>query len=49
MVDVSGDGIAVAAEGGGILVKRVRAEGGQKIPAGEFASHAGLAKGEQLG
>ncbi len=49
VVDVSGDGIAVAAAGGGILVKRVRAEGGQKVPAGEFATEAGLAKGERLG
>ena len=49
VVDVSADGIAVAAAGGGILVKRVRAEGGQKVAAGEFATEAGLAKGERLG
>ena len=49
VVEVSADGVAVAAEGGGILVKRVRAEGGKKIPAGEFADESGLAKGERLG
>ena len=49
VVDVSSDGIAVTAAGGGILVKRVRAEGGQKVPAGEFATEAGLAKGQRLG
>jgi methionyl-tRNA formyltransferase len=49
VVDVSENGVAVAAEGGGILVKRVRAEGGKKIPAGEFADESGLAKGERLG
>ena len=49
VVEVSADGVAVAAEGGGILVKRVRAEGGKKIPAREFADESGLAKGERLG
>ncbi|MDP6573836.1 MAG: methionyl-tRNA formyltransferase [Rhodospirillales bacterium] len=49
VLDVSADGIAVAAAGGGILVKRVRAEGGQKVPAAEFTTEAGLAKGERLG
>jgi len=27
----------------------VRAEGGQKVPAAEFTTEAGLAKGERLG
>ncbi|MDP7241654.1 MAG: methionyl-tRNA formyltransferase [Rhodospirillales bacterium] len=49
VLDVSADGIAVAAAGGGILVKRVHAEGGQKVPAQEFTTEAGLAKGERLG
>ena len=49
VVGVSGDGVAVAARGGGILVKRVRAEGGQKVAAAEFATEAGLAKGEKFG
>jgi len=49
VVDVSADGITVAAGGGGILVKRVRAEGGQKVLAREFATDADLAKGERLG
>ena len=31
------------------LAKRVRPEGGDKIPAGEFAAAAGLKKGARLG
>ncbi len=46
---VSEDGITVAAQGGAILVKRVRPEGEAKMPAGEFAAKAGLAKGARLG
>lgn len=39
----------VAAEGGNIVVRRVRPEGEKKIPAGEFASLSGLKAGERLG
>ncbi len=46
---VSEDGITVAAQGGAILVKRVRPEGEGKMPAGEFAANAGLATGARLG
>jgi len=41
-------GMTIAAEGGRILVTRVRA-GGPKIGAGEFAKSAGLAVGARLG
>ena len=46
---VSEDGITIAAQGGAILVKRVRPEGEGKMAAGEFATGAGLAKGARLG
>ncbi len=42
-------GITVAAQGGAILVKRVRPEGAGKMPAGEFATNAGIVTGARLG
>src|SRR5690606_11424919 len=44
---ISGDGIQVAAKGGRILIKRLRA-GGQKIPATEYAMTAGLKVGDRF-
>jgi methionyl-tRNA formyltransferase len=49
ITDVSDAGITVAADGGGILVKRVRFDGGDKTGAAEFASAQGLAAGTRLG
>lgn len=46
---VTADGVTIAAAEGAILAKRVRPEGGDKIPAGEFAAVAGLKKGARLG
>jgi formate--tetrahydrofolate ligase len=46
IVDIGADGIAVAARNGRILIKRLRAAGGQKIPAAEYAAAAGLAVGD---
>ena len=46
ILSISTDGIAVAAHGGAILVKRVRAAGGQKITAADFANSVGLAVGD---
>ncbi len=46
---LSEEGITVAAQGGAVLVKRVRPEGEGKIPAAEFAANAGLATGARLG
>ena len=43
---ISPEGMRVAASGGAILVRRVRAAGGQKIPAAEFASSAGIVVGD---
>jgi methionyl-tRNA formyltransferase len=39
----------IRAQGGAILVKRVRPEGAGKMPAGEFAANAGIATGARLG
>lgn len=49
VVSVSEDGILVQAEGGRVLVKRVRPKGGDKQPAREWASGAGIATGLQFG
>ena len=48
VVSVTDEGVVVQADGGRIVVKRVRPKGGQKQPAGEWAS-AGLAAGATLG
>ena len=49
VVNVSPEGVTVQAEGGRILLKRVRAAGEGKVPAGDWAAGAGLAAGEKLG
>ena len=49
VVALSDDGFSVAAGQGGILVKRVRYDGGGKVAAGEFAAQSGLAAGSRLG
>jgi methionyl-tRNA formyltransferase len=43
---VSAEGVTIAAQGGAILVKRVRAGGGQKIAAAEWVKAAGLKPGD---
>ena len=45
---ISDDGIEVQSVGGRILVKRVRPEGGGKMPAQEWASDVGLSVGDEL-
>ena len=49
IIEAGPDGIAVAAQGGGILIKRVRPEGDKKIAAADFAAAAGVAAGAPLG
>lgn len=46
ILSISDAGMAVAGAGGAILVKRVRAPGGQKIAAADYARQAGLALGQ---
>ncbi len=46
IVALSLDGMSVAADGGAILIKRVRAPGGQKITAAEWAASAGVNVGD---
>ena len=49
VVETTSSGIVVQAGGGRIVVKRVRAAGGGKLPACEWAEAAGVAPGETLG
>lgn len=49
VVSVSDEGVTVQAEGGRILLKRVRPKGGDKQPATEWAAAAGISAGDQLG
>lgn len=49
VVAVSEDGVTVQAQGGRILMKRVRPKGGDKQPAAEWAAAAGLTPGARLG
>ncbi len=49
IVEVGADGITVQANGGRILLKRVRPAGEAKQPAGEWAAAAGLKQGDTLG
>ena len=49
VVAVSDEGVAVAAAGGGILVKKVRPAGAGKIAAGEFAAAEGIEVGSRFG
>lgn len=46
---VSDDGIEVQCVGGRILIKRVRPDGGPKVPASEWASTVGMKPGDELG
>jgi len=49
VVAVSDEGVAVAAAGGGILVKKVRPAGSGKIAASEFAATEGIEVGSRFG
>ena len=46
IVSISADGMAIATGNGAILAKRVRAPGGQKIAAAEWAASAGVKVGD---
>jgi methionyl-tRNA formyltransferase len=49
IIAAGADGITVAAQGGAILIKRVRPEGDKKMAAADFAAVAGVAAGAVLG
>jgi methionyl-tRNA formyltransferase len=49
VVSVGGDGVTVQAEGGRILIKRVRPAGGGKMAASEWAAAVGVNSGTKLG
>jgi hypothetical protein len=46
---VTPDGVLVQANGGRILLQRVRAKGGDKVAAAEWAKAAGVEAGRRLG
>lgn len=48
VLSIGSEGVTIAAGGGAILAKRVRAAGGPKIAAAEFAASTGLARGTIL-
>jgi methionyl-tRNA formyltransferase len=49
VVEVAADGVTVQANGGRILLKRVRPKGGDKQPAQDWARSVGLEPGTRLG
>ncbi len=49
VVGVSDDGLVVAAEGGGILIQRLRPHDAGKIPAKEYIAGSSIAAGARLG
>ena len=49
VVSVGGDGVTVQAEGGRILIKRVRPSGGGKMAASDWAAAVGINSGTRLG
>ncbi len=49
IVSIGAEGVAVQAEGGAILVRRVQPEGGAKLGASDFAGTSAMQVGEQLG
>lgn len=48
ITDISDAGVAVATSEGQILVKRLRADGGKKVPAAEWAAEAGIKAGARF-
>ena len=49
VLEISGDGMTIAANGGAVRVSRVRAPKEKKISAAEYAGQSGLAAGTKLG
>ena len=49
VLDISDDGVSIAAGDGAVRITRMRAGKDQKIPASEYAAAAGLSAGSKLG
>ena len=49
VIGLTDEGFAVAANGGSLLVRRVRPDGQGKLPAAEWAMQVGLREGDRLG
>ncbi|MGD9828252.1 MAG: methionyl-tRNA formyltransferase [Hyphomicrobiaceae bacterium] len=48
ILSIDAEGMRVAAASGAVLVKRVRAPGGQKVAASDYAASAGIAVGDRF-
>ena len=49
VISVSDDGVVIQAEGGRVVVQRVRPKGGDKMPAADWAKTAGVEAGMRVG
>ncbi|MDA1189364.1 MAG: methionyl-tRNA formyltransferase [Chloroflexi bacterium] len=49
VVEITGDGFRVAADGGSIIVRQVQPDGGKKVAAGEWVESVGLQAGARFG
>lgn len=49
VIEVTDDGVTVQSVGGRILIKRVKPDGGAKVPSSEWAASVNLAVGDVLG
>ena len=49
VIAVDDDGFSVCAQGGQIRVSKVKAEGGKKVSAADYAREVGLSVGQVLG
>ena len=49
IIEINSDGLTIAAGEGGIIVKRLRLDGGGKATAAEFVNDSGVGKGNKLG
>ena len=49
VIGIADEGITIAGNGGALLVRRVRPEGGRKLAAAEWAGQVGLREGDRFG
>lgn len=49
VLDVTGNGVLIAANGGALLIRRVRPVGGGKLDAAQWARENGIASGDRFG
>ena len=49
IIEINSNGLTIAAGEGGIIVQRLRLDGGGKATAAEFVNDTGVGKGKKLG